>query len=107
MTEIVAEFDHYLRRLFPLCRSITGEPNRATLRILQEIIPLTIREVPTGKTVYDWTIPDEWTIRDAWIADANGHRLVDFQASNLHVMSYSEPIDTVMGWEKLQPHLHK
>lgn len=107
MTEIVAELDHYLRRLFPLCRSITGEPNRETLRILQEIIPLTIHEVPTGKTVYDWTIPDEWTIRDAWIADANGHRLVDFQASNLHVVSYSEPVDAVMNWEELQPRIHK
>jgi len=107
MTEIEAELDRYLKRLFPLCRSITGEPNRETLRILQEIIPLTIHEVATGTVVYDWIIPDEWTIRDAWIADANGQRLVDFQVSNLHVMSYSESVDAVMGWEELQPHIHK
>lgn len=100
------EIDLYLKRLFPLCRSITGEPNRQTLRTLQEIIPLTIHEVPTGTAVYDWTIPDEWTIHDAWIADASGHRLVDFQASNLHVVSYSKPVNTVMDWAQLQPHIH-
>lgn len=103
----IAELDDYLRRLFPLCRSITGEPNRQTLRTLQEIIPLTIHEVPTGTAVYDWTIPDEWTMRDAWIADASGRRLVDFQASNLHVVSYSEPVNTVMDWAQLQSHIHR
>lgn len=105
--DVVKEIDIYLKRLFPLCRSITGEPNRQTLRTLQEIIPLTIHEVPTGAAVYDWTIPDEWTLRDAWIADASGHRLVDFQASNLHVVSYSEPVHAVMNWAELKPRLHR
>ena len=104
---VAAELDTYLKRLFPLCRSITGEPNRETLRILQEIIPLTIHEVPTGTVVYDWTIPDEWTIRDAWIADASGHRLVNFHVSNLHLVSYSEPVKAVMDWTQLQPHIHR
>jgi aminopeptidase-like protein len=104
---LTKEIDIYLRRLFPLCRSITGEPNRQTLRALQEIVPLTIHEVPTGTNVFDWTIPDEWTIRNAWIADATGHRIVDFQASNLHVVSYSEPVSAIMNWTELQPRLHR
>lgn len=106
MREMVVELDYYLRRLFPLCRSITGEPNRETLRILQEIVPLVIHEVPTGTVVYDWVIPDEWSIDNAWIADADGYRLVDFQENNLHIMSYSEPVDAVMDWDELKPHIH-
>jgi aminopeptidase-like protein/spore coat polysaccharide biosynthesis protein SpsF (cytidylyltransferase family) len=102
-----AEFDQYLQRLFPLCRSITGDPNRETLRVLQELIPLVIHEVPSGTAVYDWTIPDEWNIRDAWIADVSGRRMVDFRASNLHVVSYSEPVNAVMDWAELQPRLHR
>lgn len=104
---VAEEIDLYFKRLFPLCRSITGEPNRQTLRTLQEIIPLTIHEVPTGTAVYDWIIPDEWAIRDAWIADESGRRLVDFQASNLHVVSYSEPVNAVMDWAQLQSHIHR
>ena len=105
--DICAELDQYLQRLFPLCRSITGNPNRETLKALQEIITLTVHEVPSGTAVYDWTIPDEWNIRDAWIANASGCRLVDFRASNLHVVSYSEPVNAVMDWAEIQPHLHR
>ena len=76
---LAAEIDGYLQRLFPICRSLTGAGNRETLRAIQEIIPLDIREVPTGTAVYDWTIPDEWNIRDAWIAAPDGQRLVDFK----------------------------
>jgi len=72
-------------RLFPICRSITGEGVRETLRILREYIPLEIREVPTGTQVFDWTVPREWNIRDAWIKNSAGERLVDFQRLNLHV----------------------
>jgi len=101
------ELADYLQRLFPLCRSITGNPNRETLKTLQELIPLTLHEVPSGTAVYDWTVPDEWNIRDAWIADASGHRIVDFRDSNLHVVSYSEPVNSVMDWAELQPRLHR
>lgn len=100
------DINSYLQRLFPLCRSITGEANRESLRILQEIIPLTIHEVPTGTTVFDWKIPDEWVIRDAWIADGGGNRIIDFKKSNLHVVSYSEPVSAKMNWSDLQPHLY-
>jgi aminopeptidase-like protein/spore coat polysaccharide biosynthesis protein SpsF (cytidylyltransferase family) len=105
--DTTAAIDAYLNRLFPLCRSITGEPNRQTLRILQEIIPLTIHEVPTGTEVYDWVIPDEWTIRDAWIADAGGKRIVDFRENNLHLVSYSIPVNAQMAWPDLAPHIHR
>ena len=106
VAELLAEIDAYLKRLFPICRSITGNGNRETLRILQELIPLTVHEVPTGAIVYDWTIPDEWNIRDAWIAAPDGRRIVDFNASNLHVVSYSEPVRGNFTWAELQAHLH-
>jgi len=105
-SELINGIDHYLRRLFPITRSITGEGNRESLRILQEMIPLEIREVPSGTPVYDWVVPEEWNIRNAWIKDESGRRLVDFTESNLHLVSYSEPVDAWLSWEELQPHLH-
>lgn len=103
---IIDEIEEYLIRLFPLCRSITGEPNRKTLKILQEIIPLTIHEVPSGSKVFDWIIPDEWKISSAWIEDQEGKRIVDFNDNNLHVVSYSMPINKTMHWQELKPHIH-
>ena len=100
------EIDAYLKRLFPICRSITGNGNRETLSILRDIVPLTIHEVPSGKQVYDWVIPDEWNIRDAWIEGPNGERLVDFRENNLHAVSYSQPVDAELDWGDLHPHLH-
>ena len=92
--------------LFPLCRSLTGAGVRQTLRRLGEIMPLTIQEYPSGTKVYDWTIPPEWTIRDAYVADASGRRLIDFRANNLHLVGYSTPIQAEMGFAELAPHLH-
>jgi aminopeptidase-like protein len=104
--KLQAELDACLRGLFPLCRSLTGEANRQTLCALNDIAPVTIHEVPTGKAVYDWVIPCEWNIRDAWIADSAGRRVVDFRSSNLHVVSYSEPVNLRLDWEQLKPRLH-
>ncbi len=81
-----------IARLYPICRSITGNGFRETLRILQEFIPLRITEVPTGEQVFDWTIPKEWNIRDAYIRNSRGEKVVDFQKLNLHVLNYSTPI---------------
>jgi aminopeptidase-like protein len=103
---ISEEINHYLRALFPLCRSLTGEPNRKTLQILQQLIPLQIKEIASGTFAYDWVVPNEWSIRDAWIADGNGRRIVDFNACNLHVVSYSEPVRLSLDWEELKPHLY-
>ena len=103
---IADEFSDYLSRLFPICRSLTGDGNRQTVRVLDEIVPLRKTEVQSGTKVYDWIIPDEWNIRDAWIATADGQRLVDFRKSNLHVVSYSEPIRKTMEWHELELHIH-
>jgi len=95
-----------VRLLYPICRSITGEGVRQTLRHLQQHIPLEICEVPSGTKVFDWTVPLEWNIRDAYIATAAGERVVDFQASNLHVVSYSTPVKGRYKLEDLAGHLH-
>ncbi len=94
-----------IARLYPICRSITGAGVRETLAILKEQIPLQTHEVPTGTNVFDWTIPQEWNIRDAWIKDNTGERLVDFKKLNLHVMSYSVPIRARMRLAELKDHL--
>ena len=95
------EMHNLIAKLYPICRSITGNGLRRTLRILQEHIPLTIHEVPTGTEVLDWTIPKEWNIRDAYIKDERGERVVDFQDSNLHVVNYSVPVHETMTLEEL------
>jgi aminopeptidase-like protein len=92
--------------LFPICRSITGDGLRETLRAVARRIDLKIHEVPTGTQVFDWTVPKEWNIRDAWIARADGTRVVDFRASNLHVVNYSVPVRKVLPLSELRPHLH-
>jgi aminopeptidase-like protein len=93
-------------RLYPICRSITGNGVRETLRILREIVPLDIVEVPSGTAVLDWAVPPEWNIRAAWIANDRGERIVDMQRSNLHVVSYSTPVRARMSLAELRPHLH-
>jgi aminopeptidase-like protein len=100
------ELHELVRRLYPLCRSITGDGVRSTLRILGESIPLEIHEVATGTPVFDWTVPQEWNIRDAYVKDRWGRRVVDFQESSLHVVSYSVPVRATMTLDELRPHLH-
>lgn len=97
--------------LYPLCRSITGAGVRATLDRIALEVPLERAGVESGTRVFDWTVPDEWTIRDAWIAPegstgAVDERIVDFRRSNLHVVGYSTPVDTVLPLDELRPRLH-
>jgi aminopeptidase-like protein len=97
-----------VEELYPICRSITGDGVRDTLARIERQLPapLVRTEVPTGTAVLDWTVPSEWNIRDAWIADASGARVVDFRASNLHVVNYSTPVRARMSLAELRPHLH-
>jgi aminopeptidase-like protein len=95
-----------MRRLFPLCRSLTGGGVTATFDLLEEEIPITRSELPSGARVFDWIVPDEWNIRDAYVATADGTRVVDFQRSSLHVVSYSEPVRATLPLEALRERLH-
>lgn len=94
-----------IKRLYPICRSITGDGVRETLQIIREYIPIQMNEVASGTNVFDWTIPEEWNIKDAYIKNARGEKIVDFKKLNLHVLNYSTPIDEKMGLEKLKAHL--
>jgi aminopeptidase-like protein len=95
-----------IRDLFPICRSITGDGVRQTLERIGREIPIERREVPSGTPVLDWTTPREWNIRDAWIKNLAGERVVDFRAHNLHVVSYSAPVRGRLSREELRSHLH-
>jgi aminopeptidase-like protein len=99
------ELHQFAAELYPICRSITGDGIRQTLAQIHKRIPLDISEVPTGTQVFDWAVPKEWNIRDAYIKDANGNRVVDFQRSSLHVVNYSIPVRAVMPLSELREHL--
>jgi aminopeptidase-like protein len=93
--------------LWPIARSITGPGVRKTLEILQREIPeLTVGSIPSGTKCFDWTIPEEWSISEAFIEDESGHRILDFQNNNLHVVGYSVPVDEWLDLPQLQSHLH-
>ena len=100
------ELHAFVAQLYPICRSITGEGIRKTLDLIGERISLRKFNVPTGTRVFDWTVPKEWNVRDAYIKELNGRRVVDFLKSNLHVVNYSTPIFARLTLEELRPHLH-
>lgn len=101
-----AEMHAVVRELYPLCRSITGEGLRQSLRILQRIAPIELREVPTGTQVFDWTVPREWTFRSARLVAPSGEVIADAARLNLHVLNYSAPFRGKVPLEELQGHLH-
>jgi aminopeptidase-like protein len=100
-----AELYAIISALYPICRSITGNGLRQSLRLLQRTVSLELHEVPSGTEVFDWTVPNEWNIQDAYIKNAVGHRVVDFRKSNLHVLNYSVPVHQTMSLTELRPHL--
>lgn len=103
--QVGVEMYGLVRRLYPICRSITGDGIRETLGILREQLPLAIHEVRTGTQVFDWTVPKEWNIRDAYVMDTRGRKVVDFGNSNLHVLNYSSPIRARVSNGELKKHL--
>lgn len=111
MAETVAAGDvgrdmlRLIEALYPICRSITGDGVRESLRILKREIPLSICEVPSGTPVFDWTVPAEWNIRDAYVKNGRGERVIDFRACNLHVVNYSRPVRATLTLDELRSHL--
>ena len=100
------EIFDFAARIFPICRSITGDGVRRTLAEIRSHLALETREVPTGTQVFDWTIPREWNIRDAYIKNSAGEKVVDFTQSNLHVMSYSVPVRKRLSLAELKKHIY-
>jgi len=105
--EVSGDFLYSLAtELYPICRSITGPGVRRTLSRLSKLVDIKLIEVPTGADVFDWTIPKEWSIRDAYVADQTGRRVIDFKAHTLHVLNYSAPFAGRLSLDELRPHLH-
>jgi aminopeptidase-like protein len=100
------KLEHYFDRLFPLNRSLTGNGNRKTIEILSEIIDLKIKEVPSNTVCYDWIVPPEWNVKEAWIKDSLGNIVVDFADNNLHLLGYSEPFSGKIHYEILKEHIY-
>ncbi len=103
--KIGEELYQLISELYPICRSITGNGFRETLQIIQQHIPLQIHEIPTGTQVFDWTVPKEWNIKDAYIKNSQGEKIVDFANSNLHIMNYSIPVHQKLSLTELKEHL--
>jgi aminopeptidase-like protein len=100
------EMFHLIETLYPICRSITGEGVRQTLKLIREHVPIHIYEVPTGTRVFDWQVPKEWNIEDAYIKDAQGRKVIDFKKHNLHVLNYSTPINMKLTLQELKKHIY-
>lgn len=106
-TKAGAQMYLWAKDMFPIARSITGPGVRETLAYLGNLLPnLTVHEVTSGVQAFDWTVPDEWTIRDAYIADEVGNRVIDFKQHNLHVVGYSEPVDVWLDRDELDKYLY-
>ena len=99
------EMHQLISDLFPICRSITGNGVRQTLRRIQRDIPLQVHEVPSGSKVFDWTVPREWNVQDAYVRNSAGEKVIDFHRSNLHLLHYSTPVRQTMSLSELKPHL--
>jgi aminopeptidase-like protein len=103
---LTLEADDLLQRLFPICRSITGDGLRKTLNLLREISDFQLHEVASGTTCYDWKVPDEWNVQDAYVSDSKGQRVIDFQKNNIHLVNYSIPFEGTLSYEELVARLY-
>lgn len=98
--------EKYFDKLWPINRSLTGEGNRETLKILSELIDIKISEIPCGTECFDWNVPPEWNIQEAWIKNSKGEKIVEFSKNNLHILGYSEPFHSKLSFQELKPHLY-
>jgi aminopeptidase-like protein len=105
LSQIGVEMYQLVSDLYPICRSITGNGVRETLKHIKKEISLKIHEVPSGTTVFDWVVPKEWNIRDAYVKDSAGNKVIDFKKSNLHILNYSIPVQKKVSLQELQKHL--
>ena len=103
---ITRKIDFFLKKLYPINRSLTGKGNRTTLKNLKKIIPLKIKNIKSSSKVYTWKVPLEWKIFDAFISDKEGNKIIDFKKDNLHVASYSNKVKQKISWKKLKKKLH-
>ena len=102
-----AEMHQWATELFPICRSITGNGLRESLRYIASLIPgFEVQEISSGSTVFDWVVPDEWNVSDAYIEDSSGTRVIDFKNNSLHVVNYSTAVNTILTRTELEPFLH-
>jgi aminopeptidase-like protein len=106
MSELDKQMYKLIKRLFPICRSITGNGVRKTLSIIQEEIPIDQKEIASGTKVFDWTVPGEWNIKDAYVKDEKGNRIIDFKKSDLHIVGYSIPFRGKLSLKELKEHLY-
>ncbi len=96
----------YFDRLWPINRSLTGSGNRETLKILSELVDINIREIPSGTKCFDWQVPDEWNVREAWVKDSTGKKIIDFSENNLHLIGYSQSFEGRLTLDELRDHLY-
>ncbi len=106
MNNLRAEIERYFDRLWPICRSLAGPGFRESLDILSELIPTERFKFKSGETVFDWTVPNEWVIRDAYLIDPKGKKRADFKVNNLHIVSHSIPFSGTIALKELKLHLH-
>jgi len=104
-SEVGQEIFELIADLYPICRSITGDGVRETLSVIEQFIPLQQHEVASGTPVLDWTVPKEWNIRDAYVVNERGERVIDFQRNCLHVVGYSVPVKGKFNLKELKKHL--
>jgi aminopeptidase-like protein len=105
LADLGQDMHRLMTELYPICRSITGNGVRKTLNIIKRLIPLEIHEVPSGTEVFDWTVPNEWNIEEAYIKNSNGEKIIDFKDSNLHIVNYSVPVHKKVTLQELKEHL--
>ena len=103
-TNLGLQLYQLMKELYPICRSITGEGVRKTLQRIKKYVDIELREVPSGTKVFDWFIPKEWNIKDAYVKNSSGEKIIDFKKSNLHVLNYSMPVDKKLSLKELKKH---